>query len=238
MVEDVPFRFKCIQSCQREKRYWKKDEVYESFIDMVTNYPADFEVFAGDLILDAPNGFYKDLDGTLYANGHYGWNDENFPVSIVNPPGLASDPDISSVDGSLLFDASSTELIFIWSQLNHKVLPGSTIRPHIHWTATTANAGNVLWDMEYKVLLGNQTTVVGFTSTTTEVAEASQTHMIHRLEDITLPSSGILSAMLNFKISRLGGDGTDTYADDAKLFEFDYHYKTNVILGSGRELQL
>ena len=43
-----------------------------------------------------------------------------------------------------------------------------------------------------------------------------------------------LSCIIKWKVSRIGGDGTDTYAADAKLLEVDFHYQIGSI-GSGEQ---
>lgn len=235
-VTNIPYRVLCIAACQVEGRYWKLGEVYESNTDLATNYSSFFETFAGDVYLSAPTDFFVDLDGTLRVRGLYGWIDSKTSVTTINPPGAASDPDRDATDGTLLFDKSSTELIFVWDQLSHKVVPGTKIHPHVHWTATSEDEGNVMWTLDYKLFdIGGDTTG-DWTATTAITAVANQTHRITSFDDILIPADA-LSAEVGFKISRIGGDDADTYDEDAKMFEFDYHYMTNVILGSGREYQ-
>jgi hypothetical protein len=41
--------------------------------------------------------------------------------------------------------------------------------------------------------------------------------------------------MMHWKLSRIGGDGTDTYTADARLLEFDIHYEVDS-MGSSEEL--
>jgi hypothetical protein len=44
-----------------------------------------------------------------------------------------------------------------------------------------------------------------------------------------------LSSIISIKLSRIGGDGTDTYGADALLKEFDIHYEIDT-MGSREEL--
>jgi len=43
-----------------------------------------------------------------------------------------------------------------------------------------------------------------------------------------------LSSMILWRISRIGGSGSDTYPSDARLLEFDIHYQIDS-LGSNEE---
>ena len=158
------------------------------------------------------------------------YDDLRFPATAVNPPGAASDPDWDTTTPGWLFDASSTEIIHLIAQLPHQWHVGTDLEPHVHWMKTTSADGNVYWRLEYKwagigeVLDTNWTTV----NVTTTVAgtpdnDTANEHLISSFGSIDTTGKGI-SDILLMKLSRIGGDGSDTYGADARFLEFDIHY--------------
>lgn len=164
------------------------------------------------------------------------WEDLRFPAAGINPPGAASDPARDTGDGRLSFSASATNIIAIQVQMPHDWLPGSAIEPHIHWSPTDNNAGNVYWRLEYKIANISEAFPGSFTPINT-LAAASGTNDMHQIHDAgSISMSGkTISCMILILLSRIGGDGTDTYAGAAKLNEFDIHYQRNSF-GSKQEL--
>lgn len=163
------------------------------------------------------------------------WEDLRFPAQVINPTGAAADPDIDSDDGSLLFDAGGTETIVGMAQLPHGWDAGTGIRPHIHWSPTNTNTGNVYWRLEYEVMNINGTYTASLTTDNKLDAGDGTTekHQVCGFTEIAM-TDFTESCIMKWKVSRIGGDGTDTYDADARLLEFDIHYKVNK-LGSLRE---
>lgn len=162
----------------------------------------------------------------------YRWDDLRTPSVTVNPPGLASDPDRDTSDGTLLFDAASTEIVFFGIQMPHAWAEGTEIHPHIHWAKTTSAAGNVVWKLEYKHAPINAVMDSAFTSLgekdTPEFTEqdTADWHQITSLGYMTMTGYDDSHCML-FKLSRVGGSASDTYGADAKMISFDIHYQIN-----------
>ena len=93
----------------------------------------------------------KDREGELIERElAVHWDDLRFPAVAINPPGAASDPDVDPTDGTLLFAAGSTEVVFFAVQLPHCWKMGSAISPHVHWVKTTSAAGTVKWTLSYR----------------------------------------------------------------------------------------
>jgi hypothetical protein len=164
------------------------------------------------------------VDGLQLTDTYY--DDLRFPATGINPPGAASDPDRDTTDGTLLFDAASTEIIVGVAQLPHSYKYGTNITAHIHWCPTNTNTGNVYWRFEYELQeIGGIFT--GFTTANTlEVADGvAEKHQIHGLATIDGSAVDSVSAIIKWKLSRIGGDATDTYNADARLLELDFHYQ-------------
>ncbi len=164
-----------------------------------------------------------------------GWDDLRFPASHVKP-GPANPPDWVAFSGlgtvyALGFNKNISEDVHFIVQLPHS-WNRKAIRPHIHWTSNTGNAGDVAWVFEYTVA-----SVGGVFGTTIEdtivVSNPAQyAHKLSSFEEINLNEK--VSCILMCRLYRHGANVLDTLDEDAFLLEFDIHYKINSI-GSGIE---
>ena len=118
-------------------------------------------------------------------------------------------------------------------QLPHSYKAGSDLKPHVHWAPVDANAGTVIWGLEYTIQSPNGT----FGNTTIlEVADnadgVAYKHQLHSLG--TISGAGITeSAVIFGRIYRKAG--SDTYASDAALVSTDIHFQMDK-MGSVDEL--
>lgn len=187
------------------------------------------------------NGTDVALEARISANEDklLGWEDLRFPAATINPAGLTSGAarELTGVfAGSLLFDAASTEICVGSAQFPHSKMLDTMIYPHVHWTPTSTDAGNVLWRLEYIIADRGEVFPASYTVINT-LAEAS---LIANMHLSTPLGTGIdttgygISTMMVWKLSRIGGDGTDDYGADARLLEFDIHYQADEI-GSAEE---
>jgi hypothetical protein len=171
------------------------------------------------------------------VKGAYGgafWIDLLGPAVAINPPGAASDPDRDPNSGWLLFDPGATELIFQQYQLPHGYVEGQLLgfEPHLHWQkpAGSPSAGKVAWSLRYKwANPGAIWTDWSAAITVTEAQFDDNTpgrHLLTSFGYITLADAKI-SANILCEISRLGGNGADTYAGDAALTDADAHVLVN-----------
>lgn len=159
------------------------------------------------------------------------WDDMKSAATAINPPGAASDPDRESSSGLLLFAAAGTELVYVFDQMSHGWAEGTDISPHVHWSKTTSAAGDVAWNLEYKRAILGEAMDADWTdlgTVTDAVADTPDTdtadvQMISSWGSQTFMSDAQISDCILWKLSRLGGDAADTYAADARLFEFDVH---------------
>ena len=159
------------------------------------------------------------------------WDDLRFPVQAINPPGQASDPDVEATTGTLLFDAGGTELVYGVAQLPHAWLEESTIRPHVHWQKTTSAAGNVLWRFEYELVNNGSVAAMDYGTAIDVTEPVAGTPDNDTANEVLISSFGNISmrdmkisSLVLWKLSRIGGDASDTYGADARLLELDFHY--------------
>jgi len=95
----------------------------------------------------------------------------------------------------------------------------------------TGDAGNVLWRFEYEIF-GNGAGPT-WTYTALDVVLAADGYKISELTELDM--TGVQASwMLLWKVSRVGADVLDTYAEDVRFFEFDIHYLIDS-LGSEQE---
>jgi hypothetical protein len=157
------------------------------------------------------------------------WDDLRFPASGLNPPGPIAAPSVDSDTGLLVFADSATNTTAGVAQMPHAWAEGSEIRPHVHWLQPAA--GNVLWQLEYRLIQAYGGTFPA-TWTTITASTAVGTYPGGNFVNITafpaIDMTGFrISSMVVFKLSRVGGDALDTLADDVSLLEFDIHYQIN-----------
>jgi hypothetical protein len=113
-------------------------------------------------------------------------------------------------------------------QLPHTYKEGTDLSPHIHWCATTNNAGTVIWRLDYYWVERNGN-IPSIAQTDTGAVAASTVAWRHVRNDFpVIPGSpgGIphrISSMLMCRIWR--DPTTDTYPNDAGLLEVDFHYQ-------------
>lgn len=175
-------------------------------------------------------------DGTITFEGNATiWDDLRFPVQAINPPGAASDPDRDTGDGTFLFDNGSTEILMGIAQMPHSWKLESNINPHIHWCPTNTDTGDVRWRFEYDIAKVNGTFAGAYTSIDVDDAGdgTAEKHQRAYFAAVSMTGYDTISAIIKWKISRIGG--SDTYNADARLLEFDIHYEMDTI-GSREEL--
>jgi len=163
------------------------------------------------------------------------WDDLRAPASAIPLRGQSGDPD-PDTDGSLLFDDTTVEQIAIIYQMPH-AWESTGIRPHIHWQKTADTAGDVIWQMRYRVWNNNAIAPdFGDWATATERSQAvasDQTTLIDAWPEVSM-SGYRKSCFVNVQYRRKADDAADNFSGDAKFWEADIHYRV-FGLGSVKE---
>ena len=166
----------------------------------------------------------KHLEDVVYS---VTWDDLKAPASGINPAGQVAPPDVSNVDGSLLF--STNDAVCLWLQFPHDYVEGSNIRIHIHWTKTSNATGVVNWQTKYKwASIGELFPAFSSLKSGTLAVSDKDTDGIHALTEfgeISGIGKGISSMICIYLIRTATGD---TYGAEAKLLEIDIHYQRNI----------
>ena len=166
------------------------------------------------------------------------WDDIVIAASALGAG--ASAPNLVSFLGAgnlkiLSFDGGATmEQLYGSFEMLHTWKEGTTISPHVHWSPTTADAGDVKWQLEYSI--SNQAgtfPAVTPISGTGAAGGTAWTHNFTAFTDITM--SGItIGAIVNFRLFRDPGDGADTYAANAGLSSFGVHFQKDTAGSASR----
>jgi hypothetical protein len=196
-------------------------------------------IFAGVKMGAINDGNYTEVesDGTVVFYGDATvWDDLRVPVNSVRRLGF-SDPDWVQFrdDGAasvgvyaLAFDDGTDEEVFFTAQIPHAYREASSITPHVHWSPSDGNAGNVTWKLEYT--WANIDGTFGNTSTVSVTDSTDSTSHKHLVANMTAISGAgkTISSMLQCRLYRDVSDGDD-YASDAFLHEIDFHFELDTI---------
>jgi hypothetical protein len=131
------------------------------------------------------------------------------------------------------YSGSQSNCAHISLQIPHSYKPGTDLRPHLHWTKTTATANDVIWGLEYSIASRGS----NFVSTTTTIymTNACTVAGQHRADSFpSIPGTGLTeSCVMLGKLFRLGNVDADSGA--AFALSFDVHFQKDK-LGSDNEL--
>jgi len=164
------------------------------------------------------------------SDQYLGWDDLRFPAQGINPAGATDAPtvDTTTVPGTLLFSGSQVNLIAGIAQMPHSWLAGSAVRPHVHWSKTTSAAGGVEWEWCYAVAgAGEVLPAYSAWLPATEGVPNSDTaekHAISKFPELTMTGKKE-STIIAWQVRRNPAAVADTYATNARFFEFDIHYQ-------------
>ncbi len=84
----------------------------------------------------------------------YYWDDMRAPATSLRVPAAGLNPPTwDNANVGWLFEGTGVgtpdETLFHIFHFPHTYVEGSDVIPHLHWQATTADAGNVYWQLQY-----------------------------------------------------------------------------------------
>ena len=166
------------------------------------------------------------------------WDDTPAPALSTRSTGGTA-PSFANFRDTLYLDsfsASATNTVFFTIQLPHSYDPGTSLHLHVHWnTGNSTNTGNVLW--RENCAWCEIDAACGATATQDILQAGSGTAYAHQLAEFATPLSGTghhQSSILVCDVSRVGGDGSDTFSAVSWLMSVDVHYEKKT-LGSPTE---
>lgn len=163
------------------------------------------------------------------------WDDLRAPVSSIPLHGKSGDPD-ADTDGVFLFDGTAAEQVSVLYQMPH-CWNSTGIRFHCHWGKSTNAAGDVVWEMRYRIFNNGEVpgawgALAAATSRSTTI-DATQKVLVDGWPEIDM-STIRLSGWFHVQLRRNPAATADTYAADAKLYGVDVHFRRHG-LGSVEE---
>lgn len=152
------------------------------------------------------------------------WDDLRFPAQGVYPPGLASDPTWDATNIGWSFSPTVTNILQMVCQLPHSYKEGTSIYPHVHWEPSNTDTGNTLWRLGYRWRNNGETAAA--LTTQDILVPAGGTALTLQIDSFAAltKANATISSILDIELSRIGGDGTDTFTGNAILKEFDIHF--------------
>lgn len=182
---------------------------------------------------DASNSEFED-DGTLVFNGDATvWNDINLPAANLRPgatpPNWANVFASGGIYGYTFNPSIANDELHSSGEILHDYKEGTDLHLHVHWMATTANAGVVRWGLEYVWCNVGDTSAAPATIYVN--ATASGTAWKHQLTSFpTISGTGKhIGSMFAFRIFRAATDAADTYPDTAYLPQVGIHYEIDTV---------
>lgn len=143
----------------------------------------------------------------------------------------------------LVFGQAQHDEVHFEVQMPHDWKEGSAIYPHVHWCPITAEAGNVVWQLDYSWASHDGTfpAVATVTSDATAAGGTAWAHKMTALKDAAgnryIDGTGhTISSMLVCRLHRDAGVGADTLTEGVAFLEFDIHYERDSF-GSASELK-
>lgn len=180
-------------------------------------------------------------DGHVWEQPETVWDDLRVPLTSVKLGG-SKDPDFAKVldDGdssqgvfAYLFSATTEEEVYFAVQIPHSWKHGTQLHPHVHFMPTAdGSAGQkVSWGLEYSFCKTGSvfpdTTILYNDTTYYDSDLVEKTHYLTELGEISTEGIDSVSSMLLCRVFRdaTGAGGTDDYASDVALLEFDFHFQ-------------
>jgi hypothetical protein len=180
------------------------------------------------------SGVREIIDGVDRSKiyGRVLWNDINHPAASLSLGATAPDSINILASGNIKsrgFDGNVTaESLHGSAEILHGWLEESDIHIHAHWMPTTANAGDVQWNLEYSWqnidgTFPNPTTI----SVVDTASGTAWDHLFAPFPAISGTGKGINSALV-YRFYRDPILVGDTYPNDAALIQIGIHYQIDV----------
>lgn len=184
---------------------------------------------------DELGGNYTEFeeDGTLHMVGNATvYKDINVSGASLVKTG-ANAPDIinfvNANTATYAFDGGAlTEKLYGTIELAHDYYEGTDVEFHIHWAPTTANTGNVVWQIYWTWQNAGSTFSASTLATATATAAGGTAWVSKYISVATLSGTGkTINSHIVFQVFRDPSNAGDTYPDDAALIQIGIHYQSD-----------
>lgn len=165
------------------------------------------------------------------------WNDM-WATDLLVPSGATAPdrvplPGLTNLDANSFDGVNTVETLGGTFEMPHDYIEGSDIRPHLHWSGSSAAAGNIKWQLGYSVFNVNAEataeTVIAVTLANPGLGANSRA-VIKANEFPVISGAGIgIGTLIRFRIFRDPSDVADTYGADALLYQVGIHYEADAL---------
>lgn len=147
------------------------------------------------------------------------------PLAYEPPATNYATLDTRNAHPVLDFDAAAATEAAVWTGVLPRNYAGGGITIYLHWAATSATSGNVIWQSSFEYISDSSLDIDsdGFATAVTWSAAATSgtsgivtvTNQAHT--DGAQIDSIVVGASFRLKIERLGSNASDTMSGDAEL---------------------
>jgi hypothetical protein len=182
---------------------------------------------------------YDNSGHTGFLSSTAMWDDFKLFAQGVNPPGAATDPNISQITGLWEFQSNRTAVLAGTAQFPHNFVP-SIARPHFHFRSKSdpAGSGDTYWRFEYLIytatgLVPNSYTAEDAIVNVLNHSGGQAYAQIFSFSNVDISSLDD-SSFIDWRLSRIPGEAADVYSDSVVVVDLDMHVQIDS-LGSVEE---
>lgn len=183
----------------------------------------------GSVIRAALNAMFSELYAWVRGTSEL-YRDLILPATNLRPGNTA--PAFAAATNGIYgfrFDANTGDELHGSVELQHDYKEGTDLQFHVHWTPTTTNTGDIVWNVEYSVAnVGDAfpASAIG-SSGPLPASGVIGKHAIASV--VTIPGAGLkIGAIVRFRVYRQNG-GTDTFTGNAFMDSVGIHYKCDSV---------
>jgi len=130
----------------------------------------------------------------------------------------------------LLFDAGTDEWVFYEWEVPENYHTGSDFKIRFYWAPTDANAGDVVWGIEYTIVTPENDEVLTAATTTDTITDSTQTlaNELLKSDFITISGTGVQPGdIISMRVYRDADSGADDYGSDAALVHLGLYFQVD-----------
>ncbi len=149
-------------------------------------------------------------------------------------------PIVEPGSGYYLFRNTSVDSVYGSIYFPHAIDVDGDFRPAVQWTKTSSASGDVLWQLQYRIVRPGEVLgsfgspvfaepVEDYQNDDTSGKYAIDFFPLEDLDEGQTAPSNILGEVVNFILTRKSDDASDTYAANARLLHFGLYCQMNTI---------
>jgi len=155
------------------------------------------------------------------------WQEQRAHITQFYAP-AANNPAPSEIGVTpvLLFNATADEWVFYEWEVPENYYTGSDFKIRFYWAPTDANAGDVVWGIEYTIVTPENDEVLTVATTTDTITDSTQTlaNELLKSDFITISGTGVQPGdIISMRVYR--DADADDYGSDAALVHLGLYFQ-------------